>query len=187
MFRRPALFLDRDGVINLDHGYVHKKENFDFIDGIFDLVRTANRLGYLVIVVTNQAGIARGYYSEQDFLNLTDWMEKVFESNQTHIDATFYCPHHPVDGIGDYLAECECRKPKPGMFLKAKKKFDLDMAMSIMLGDSETDIASANLAGVGNILYIGSKNQVKSSKKMLNLRKVEDFLNCLDNSDIDER
>jgi D-glycero-D-manno-heptose 1,7-bisphosphate phosphatase len=145
---RKALFLDRDGVINLDHGYVHDAANTDFIDGIFDLVRDARALGYLPIVVTNQAGIARGLYSRQTFLEYTRWVHACFTEAGAPLLATFYCPHHPTAGIGDLLRECTCRKPHPGMLLAAADAFDLDLATSRLIGDSPKDLAAAQAAGV---------------------------------------
>ncbi len=102
MTRRPALFLDRDGVINIDHAYVCKKENFEFVDGIFDLCKRAINLGYRIFVITNQAGIGRGYYSEQDFLSLTDWMCEVFKSHGVLIDKVYFCAFHPEHGVEHY-------------------------------------------------------------------------------------
>ena len=145
---RKALFLDRDGVINLDHGYVHDAANTDFIDGIFDLVRDARALGYLPIVVTNQAGIARGLYSRQTFLEYTRWVHARFAEAGAPLLATFYCPHHPTAGIGDLLRECACRKPRPGMLLAAADAFDLDLATSRLIGDSPKDLQAADAAGV---------------------------------------
>jgi D-glycero-D-manno-heptose 1,7-bisphosphate phosphatase len=144
-----ALFLDRDGVINHDSGYTSSAENFRFIEGIFDLCRTAKRLGYLLIVVTNQAGIGRGYYSEQDFLTLTEWMRKRFEVECVPVNDVFYCPYHPVHGIGRYKKDSICRKPNPGMLLLAAEKYKLDMKSSIMIGDKDSDMQAASKAGVG--------------------------------------
>ena len=127
---RAALFLDRDGVINIDHGYVHKPDNFDFHDGIFDVVKTANQLGYLVIVATNQAGIGRGYYSEKQFNSLTEWMKNKFKENSGNIDAVYYCPHHSEYGIDKYKKECNYRKPAPGMLLEDQKDFGRDFSQS---------------------------------------------------------
>ena len=101
---RKALFLDRDGVININHGYVSKKEDFDFIDGIFELCRKARKKGYAIIIVTNQSGIARGYYSEDEFKRLTRWVEHQFWKQGIQILHTFHCPHHP-----DYSFSCCCR------------------------------------------------------------------------------
>lgn len=149
MSEQPALFLDRDGVINIDTGYVHKAENCVFIDGIFDLVKRANLHGYKVFVVTNQAGIARGYYTEAEFLNFSEWMKNEFKKHQAHIDEIYFCPHHPVHGLGSYLTDCDCRKPSPGMFLKAQKSFNIDMKKSIMIGDNISDLEASMLANIG--------------------------------------
>lgn len=151
---RPALFLDRDGVINIDHGYVHKRENFEFVDGIFDLCRIAKQLGYLIFVVTNQAGIGRGYYTEQEFLALTEWMCAVFDAHDARIDKVYYCPSHPEHGVGMYKVDSSYRKPAPGMFLQAGEEFGVDFARSVLVGDKETDIEAGVAAGVGiNVLY----------------------------------
>lgn len=151
---QPALFLDRDGVINVDHAYVHKKENFEFIDGIFDLCRKAKQLGYLIIVVTNQAGIGRGYYSENDFSKLTDWMKQVFSSENAEISQVYYCPFHPDHGIGPYKKDSNLRKPNPGMILQAAKDFDINLNNSLLIGDKVSDIQAGMKAGIGrNFLF----------------------------------
>jgi D-glycero-D-manno-heptose 1,7-bisphosphate phosphatase len=144
-----AIFLDRDGVINIDHAYVSKPEHFEFIDGIFDLCRAARRSGYLLIVVTNQAGIGRGYYSEQDFLKLTEWMRERFEEEGAPITDVFHCPYHPEQGVGHYKQDSFDRKPNPGMLLRAAKKHGLDLERSIMIGDKDSDMQAASKAGVG--------------------------------------
>ncbi len=157
MSHTPALFLDRDGVINIDHGYVYKKENFEFIEGIFELCRTAKRLGYLIFVITNQAGIGRGYYTEQDFLNLTDWMCGVFNENGVFIDKVYFCPSHPEHGLGRYKIDSPYRKPGPGMFLQAAEEFGIDLIRTVLVGDKETDMQAGIAAGVGcNLLYCAS-------------------------------
>ncbi len=144
-----ALFLDRDGVINHDSGYTSDVESFLFIDGIFDVCRAARRLGYFLIVVTNQAGIARGYYSEQDFSILTKWMCEQFEAEGAPISDVFYCPYHPEHGVGEYKKDSFDRKPNPGMLLRAAEKYGLDLNCSIMIGDKDSDMQAANKAGVG--------------------------------------
>jgi D-glycero-D-manno-heptose 1,7-bisphosphate phosphatase len=152
--QRPALFLDRDGVINVDHAYVHKQENFQFVDGIFDLCRHAKQLGYLIFVVTNQAGIGRGYYSEQDFDALTQWMCARFDSQGAAIDKVYFCPFHPEHGLGPYKVDSPFRKPGPGMILQAADEFGVDLARSVLVGDNETDIRAGLAAGVGcTVLY----------------------------------
>lgn len=146
---KAALFLDRDGVINVDKGYVYKPEDCEFVDGIFELVARAHGIGMLVIVVTNQAGIARGYYTEDEYHTFTSWMKEQFTARGTPLTAVYHCPHHPTAGVGDYLRECICRKPSPGMLLAARDTFDLDMARSVMVGDMPTDMQAALKAGVG--------------------------------------
>lgn len=152
--KRRALFLDRDGVINIDHAYVHKQESFEFIDGIFDFVRKARELGYLVIVVTNQAGIGRGFYSEDEFLKLTKWMNAQFAMRGAPIDAVYFCPDHPLHGVGHYLRDSPMRKPAPGMLLQARDEFGIDMALSVMVGDKQTDMQAGAAAAVGTLLWL---------------------------------
>jgi D-glycero-D-manno-heptose 1,7-bisphosphate phosphatase len=149
-----ALFLDRDGVINHNYGYVYRQDNFEFEEGIFELCRAAQALGYLLIVVTNQAGIARGYYTETDFENITLWMLKRFQQENVNIADVYYCPFHPEHGIGSYRQDSFDRKPKPGMLLKAEAKHHLALEYSVMLGDKPSDMAAGKAAGVGiNCLY----------------------------------
>ena len=151
---RPALFLDRDGVINVDRAYVHRVEDFEFIDGIFDLCRQARLRDYLIFVVTNQAGIARGYYSEADFLNLTQWMCSQFVAAGAAIDKVYFCPFHAEYGLGKYKVDSPLRKPNPGMILQAAREYDVDLAGSVLVGDMDTDIEAGLAAGVGlNLLF----------------------------------
>jgi len=141
---RKALFLDRDGVINVDHGYVSRIEDFEFVPGILDFIKAAQAKGYLPIVVTNQSGIGRGYYSAEDFERLTGHMLEKMREQGIVIDRSqvLHCPHAPEEG-------CDCRKPEPGMFLQAQKRFGIDMADSVMIGDKPSDIDAAKAAGVG--------------------------------------
>lgn len=147
-FKKRALFLDRDGVINHDSGYTSSADDFRFIEGIFYLCRAARQQGYLIIVVTNQAGIGRGYYSEQDFLTLTEWMCGRFEAEDVPITDVFYCPDHPEFGIGEYKKDSFDRKPNPGMLLRASEKHGIDLENSIMIGDKVSDMQAAERAGV---------------------------------------
>lgn len=149
--QRRALFLDRDGVINVDHGYVCSVRRTDFVPGIFDLAKEAVKEDYLVIVVTNQAGIARGYYSENRFVRYTRWVHGVFKREGALIHATYYCPHRP-DEEGCVI--CECRKPAPGMLLSAARRFGLDLAGSVMVGDKTTDFMASRSAGVGRFWHV---------------------------------
>ena len=154
---KPALFLDRDGVINVDYGYVHRPEEFEFVEGIFELVAAANKAGYLVVVVTNQAGIGRGYYTEAQFHALTDWMKAQFNEHGAIIDAVYFCPCHPEHGIGAYRQESEFRKPAPGMLLQAQSELGIDMAQSILIGDKPSDMAAGRAAGVGTLLLLNGE------------------------------
>jgi len=152
--RSPALFLDRDGVINIDRAYVYRQVDFEFVDGIFELCRYAKKLGYLIFVVSNQAGIGRGFYTEQEFLKLTDWMCGVFNTEGIVIDKVYFCPSHPEHGIGKYKMDSPFRKPRPGMILQAAEEFNVDLARSVLVGDKKTDIQAGVAAGVGcNLLY----------------------------------
>ncbi len=144
MEKSRALFLDRDGVINEDRDYVHTRDEFIFLPGIFSLCRKAVTKGYLIIVATNQSGIERGYYTEEEFLDLTRWMTEQFAQNEIHISKVYYAPS--LSGWD--------RKPNPGMFLQAEKEFQIDMKHSCSLGDKERDILAARAAGVGtNVLF----------------------------------
>lgn len=145
---KPAVFLDRDGVINVDHGYVSRPEQFSFIDGIFEACQHFAALGYTLIVVTNQSGIGRGYYTEADFLSLTRWMTERFAEHGVTITGVYWCPHHPVQAQGAYQRECDCRKPAPGMILQAAAEHGIDLARSWMLGDKAADMQAAAAAGV---------------------------------------
>ena len=152
---RRALFLDRDGVINVDHGYVHTPAQTTFKDGIFTLCKAAHANGYVVVVVTNQAGIARGKYSDAQFIAYTQWMHGEFQRHGTPLLATYYCPHHPDGQPGVYRIVCPCRKPAPGMLLGAAEEFGLGLQDSLLIGDQLTDMAAAKSAGVGNTILLG--------------------------------
>lgn len=152
--KRKALFLDRDGVVNRDINYLHRIEDVEFIEGIFDLCRKAHSQGYLLVIITNQAGIGRGYYTEEDFHHLMKWMSKRFAEEGCPLTAYYYCPHHPEAGKGEYLKVCDCRKPKPGMLLQAAREYDIDLANSIMLGDRESDIEAGKAARVGKCVLV---------------------------------
>jgi D-glycero-D-manno-heptose 1,7-bisphosphate phosphatase len=138
-----ALFIDRDGVINVDKVHVHRKEDFEFNNGIFEFCRSYSEKGFLIIVITNQAGIAKGIYSESQFLELTGWMTDQFLLQGIKIAKVYYCPHHP-----DFTGHCECRKPAPGMILNAIHEFDLDITRCSLIGDMPTDLEAGRRAGI---------------------------------------
>ncbi|GAX86814.1 D-glycero-D-manno-heptose 1,7-bisphosphate phosphatase [Lebetimonas natsushimae] len=142
-----AAFLDRDGVINIDKNYVHKIEDFEFKDGIFDLLKLLQDKGFVLFVVTNQSGIGRGYYTLEDFKKLTDYMLNELKKRGIKIKEVAFCPHHP--GVN-----CECRKPKPGMILNLAKKYNIDLKHSILIGDKQSDIEAGKNAGVGKTYLV---------------------------------
>jgi D-glycero-D-manno-heptose 1,7-bisphosphate phosphatase len=152
--KRPALFLDRDGVINVEMNYVYRNEDFVFIEGIFELCRNAINAGMVIVVVTNQSGIGRGYFTETQFHQLTDWMCKRFAEEKAGIAGVYYCPYHAEHGIGKYKVDSFDRKPKPGMILRARDELGLMLESSILVGDKSSDIAAAKAANVGRTVLM---------------------------------
>lgn len=146
--KRKALFLDRDGVVNIEKEYIYKIEDFIFSDGIFDLILRYQQNGYLIFIITNQSGIARGYYTIKDFNRLTKWMLDQFKKKGITISKVYYCPHHP-----DITGECSCRKPEPGMIIQAIKEFNIDPSQSVLIGDKEIDILAGEKAGIKKNIY----------------------------------
>ncbi|MDR0666198.1 MAG: D-glycero-beta-D-manno-heptose 1,7-bisphosphate 7-phosphatase [Campylobacteraceae bacterium] len=163
-----AIFLDRDGVINIDKGYVYKKEDFIFVPDIFETLRYLLNRGYLLFIVTNQSGIARGYYSEEDFLKLTKQMMHEFAKQNIKITKLYYCPHAPE-------TNCPCRKPNPKMLLDAQKEFDIDMSASWLIGDKQSDIEAGVKAGVKNLIYMG-EGECVGAQKIASLKEVMKFI-----------
>lgn len=154
----PAFFLDRDGVINKDTGYLYKVEEFEFLPGVMQACKTIQSHGYKIIIVTNQAGIARGYYSEEDFARLTEWMLGEFKREGIEINDVYYCPHHPEKGHAPYVKECQCRKPAPGMLLKAAQEHNIALETSYMVGDKLSDMGAGHAAGVKRSLLVASES-----------------------------
>ena len=152
--KQRALFLDRDGVVNEEVGYLHRAEEVRFVDGIFSLCRTAVQLEYRLIVVTNQAGIARGYYSEADFQTLMMFMREKLRAEGVELDAVYFCPFHPEHGVGEYKREHEDRKPGTGMLRRGATQFGLELSESVMVGDRCSDVAAANAAGLRQAFLI---------------------------------
>lgn len=164
---KPAVFIDRDGVINVDHGYVSKVDDFEYIDGVFEATKALKDLGYQLVLVTNQSGIARGYYSEKEFLTLTEWMDWNFVDKGIEFDGLYYCPHHPDGSIEKYAQVCDCRKPAPGMFISAQQELDIDMARSVMIGDKTDDMKAAIAAGVNTKILVRSGKEVTDEAQSL--------------------
>ena len=152
---RTALLLDRDGVINVDRGYVSRIEDFAWQDGIFDLLATARRAGHLVVVVTNQSGIGRGYYDEADFAALNAWMCARLVERGTPVDRVYHCPFHPDAVRPEFRAVHPWRKPAPGMILAARDDLGLALERCIMIGDQWTDMQAGQAAGVGTLVLVG--------------------------------
>ena len=152
---KKALFLDRDGVINKEKNYLYKIEDFEFIDGVFETCKYFQDKGYLLVIITNQAGIARGKYSEDDFKALTLWMLEQFAENGIQITQVYHCPHHP-----DFSGECSCRKPKSGMILEAQKEFEIDLKNSILVGDKNSDIKAGLNARIEKNYLITTGHQI---------------------------
>lgn len=168
-----ALFLDRDGIINIDTRYLHKAEDVVFVDGIFELCRIAQEKGYLIIVVTNQAGIAKGYFTEDDVNVFHKWMTERFAEKDIVITAFYYSPYHKDGAVERYRRDSDCRKPKPGMFLKAAREYDIEIAASIMVGDKDSD--RIELAGL-KCIVVKSK-YVETGYDVLSIKDVENYLN----------
>lgn len=156
---KKALFLDRDGVINVEKAYLYKIEDFEFINGIIDLCLHYQSLGFIIIVVTNQSGIARGFYSEEDFSILSSFMIKQFSSYNINISHVYHCPHHET-----ISGKCLCRKPLPGMLLEAKKDYDIDLLSSIIIGDKERDVEAGLNAGLSETYLFDESKLIKDSK-----------------------
>ena len=151
---KKAVFFDRDGTLNVDVVYLHEPSKLVWISGAIDAIRWANENAYLVVVVTNQSGVARGYYREEDIHILHEYMNNELKKEGAHIDAFYYCPHHPEGKLPAYRQKCSCRKPAGGMLLKAIEDYNIDPHQSLLIGDSDTDIAAAENAGIRGVKYI---------------------------------
>lgn len=174
---RKALFLDRDGIINVEKNYVWRIEDFEFLPGIFELCTTARQQGFLLVVITNQAGIGRCYYTEADFKHLTDWMLEQFRERDIEIDRVYHCPYHPTAGIGEYRQESFHRKPNPGMILQARDDLGLDLSRSVLVGDKDSDIEAGVAAGVkSNIKLVLSGKPDPGRLEFPSLQSIADWL-----------
>ncbi len=155
--KSKALFLDRDGVINIEKNYLYKIEDFEFIEGVFEALRYIQNLGYKIFIITNQSGINRKYYTNDDFSKLTKWMIKKFESEDIIISDVQYCPHTPDEN-------CNCRKPKTGMIDNILEKFDIDISSSWLIGDKSSDIKCAKNANIKNTIQVKSGHSFTQSE-----------------------
>jgi D-glycero-D-manno-heptose 1,7-bisphosphate phosphatase len=151
--RRAAAFLDRDGVLNVDHGYTHKPEHLEWIDGAPAAVRLLNEAGYYVFVITNQSGVARGYYKETAVQQFHAHMQDALRAQGAHIDAFYYCPHHPDGTVKELAVRCRCRKPEPGMLEQAAREWPIDPGRSFLIGDKDDDMAAAAAFKISGIKF----------------------------------
>ena len=150
-----AVFLDRDGVINVDHGYVSTWEQFEFLAGVPEALRELQDAGYLLIVVSNQSGIGRGYYSESDLHTLNQAIAEHLDSTLgVTLSGFYHCPHHPTEAEGEFRKHCECRKPAPGMIREAVLDHGIDVETSLLVGDKDSDIEAGRAAGVGGLFKV---------------------------------
>ena len=154
--KKKAVFLDRDGVINKEINYLHKIEDFEFTHGCIDGLTKLQQQGYLLFVITNQAGIGRGYYTEADFEHLNQWMLTTLKASGIEITAVQYCPHHPEHGLGTYKLDCECRKPKTGMITPLIEKYNIDTTKSLLIGDKISDIDAGFQANINTLILVES-------------------------------
>ena len=159
-----AAFLDRDGVINCDYGYVYKFEDFKFCDGIFEALKTLIDLNFIIIIITNQSGIARGIFTEEEYERITSFMLSKFKENNIKITKIYHCPHHPLFSDKKF-SDCKCRKPEAGLFFQAAKEYNIEMDKSIAIGDSERDLIAARTAGI-NKRYLITQNNLPQIKKL---------------------
>nr|ADA82662.1 D,D-heptose 1,7-bisphosphate phosphatase [Candidatus Blochmannia sayi] len=163
---KNAIFIDRDGTINIDNHYVYNINDFFFIDNVIHAMIELKKMNFFLIIVTNQSGIARGVFTQQDFIFLTKWMISYLQLYCVHIDAVYFCPHHLQGIVKQFKQNCLCRKPGPGMLLDAQKRFNINMTTSYMVGDTANDMLAGQLAGVGtNVLVCSGK---KITKKTMN-------------------
>ena len=164
-----TIFLDRDGVINEDFGYVYRLNDFKFINGSLKALQLLTLNDFRIVIVTNQSGIARGFFKIQDFKNLTRELNKFYLNNNIKILDTFYCPHHINGVIKKFAKDCCCRKPNEGMFLKAATLYGIDLKTSIMVGDNYSDIIASNRAGIKNNFLIKNPKFISNDKVDRNL------------------
>lgn len=149
ILRKPAVFFDRDGVLNEDDGYVYQPKDFKWIPGAVDTIKRIKDEGYAIFVITNQSGIARGFYTEEDVIHLHNWINyELLQKYAVQIDSFYYCPHHPTVGLAPYKTNCECRKPKPGLIQRALSEFNIDTERSYFVGDKDTDMQAATAVGI---------------------------------------
>jgi D-glycero-D-manno-heptose 1,7-bisphosphate phosphatase len=160
---RPALFLDRDGVINVDKSYIFRREDFEWVEGAQDVIRRFNAMGWWVFVVTNQSGIARGYYTEAQHHALSEHLRALLRPAGVALGGIYHCPHHPEAALAQWRLDCDCRKPAPGLILRAASELGLDLPASLLAGDRGSDVAAGRAAGVGRCFLIGGEGEARAA------------------------
>jgi len=175
---RKAAFIDRDGVLNEERAFVHRIEDFAFVPGAIDALRMLKTAGYLLVVVTNQSGIARGLYSETDYLALTEHIRERLEAEGISLDAIEYCPHLPDAPLSQYRLECDCRKPKPGMLIRAIRALDIEPKASFIVGDRLSDIEAGRAAGIGRCFLVRTGYPLPEEAVMRADAVYDDLLAC---------
>jgi D-glycero-D-manno-heptose 1,7-bisphosphate phosphatase len=174
---KRAVFIDRDGTINVEKEYLYRTDDFAFIPGAPQAIRLLNEAGFLVVVVSNQSGVARGYYTEEDVQLLHRHIASQLEQSGARVDAWLYCPHHPA-GRGSYALPCRCRKPLPGMLLEAAGRFDIDLASSIMIGDKLVDVEAGVAAGCRSILVRSGYGSEEEQRCRSTIEVFDDLLSA---------
>jgi D-glycero-D-manno-heptose 1,7-bisphosphate phosphatase len=158
--KHPAAFLDRDGVLNVDHGYAFRPDQIEWVAGAPEAVRLLNEAGYIVIVVTNQSGVARGLYNEAAVRELHIHMQDILNTQGAHIDAFYYCPHHPEGTVKEFAVQCSCRKPGTGMLEQAAREWPIDRSRSFLIGDRDADMAAAAAFTIRGIRFIAATDSL---------------------------
>jgi len=177
--KQAAVFLDRDGTINAEKNYLHKIAEFEFIPGAPEAIKRLKDAGFLVIVVSNQAGVARGYFDEEAVRTLHRHIQSELAGYGTSIDAFYFCPHHPEEGVGPFRVSCDCRKGEPGMLLQAAEDYNIDLGKSFMVGDKLADIEAGKRAGCQSLLVLtGYGESVKFSPEAASVEKCPDLVNA---------
>lgn len=171
-----AVFLDRDGTINIDKNYLYKISDFEYKDGALEGLKILTDMGYMLVIITNQSGIARGYYTEEDYLKLNAWLENDFEKNGIRLAGSYYCPHLTDGIVPQYAKICNCRKPKTALFWKAAKDLNIDMDRSFAIGDKKRDLSICDESGVIGILLSENASEVERYMVCTNWRQIIDTI-----------
>ncbi len=178
---RKAAFLDRDGVINKDKEYVYRWEDFEFVPGAIEAMQKLQSAGYALVIVTNQSGLARAYYTEVQYQKLTQLLRQHLAEHGVKVDGVYHCPHHPKGCVPTLAVDCNCRKPKPGLLLQAARELGLSLSISVMIGDKLSDVGAARAAGVSRVYSVDSDNAEAATENMDSDGHFSSLLDCVTN------